>query len=273
LSSNYYGASFSPKIYPGQVLRARVFLPEDSPEMLQAGLYVWDDNRLQGNHGGDIPLTPGQWHELEFKIPPLQGACLSEAGIVFRNLGEPWSGSALIDCMDWNGAPDFSFDFAQERHEYGGVSQWTYLRGYWRLEDGAIHGSGVGVSESYSGDVDWTDYTLRALLTPLKGEHHLILARVQGALRSYALGLTPEGLVLYKNERVYQPVASAPFTWQLHQYYELHLQVRGDTLTGWIRGGPRLEWTDAAPHINGQIGLVNFNGCHTRFLEVEVKPA
>jgi len=273
LSSNYYGASFSPKIYPGQILKARLYLPEDAPELLQAGLYVWDDNHGAGHHSPGAALTPGQWHELEYTIPPLHGACLSETGVIFRNLGEPWSGSALLTDFDWSGAPNFSFDFARERHEYDAISQWTYLRGYWRLDDGGYHGSGAGISESYTGDVDWTDYVLRVCLTPLRGGHHLVLARVKGGLRAYALGLTPEGLTLYKNERGYQPVASIPFDWQYNQSYELTLKVQGATLIGSISaGGPRLQWTDDSPCHNGQIGLANFAGCHTRYESVAVQP-
>ncbi|MBK8031851.1 MAG: hypothetical protein IPK17_20690 [Chloroflexi bacterium] len=47
--------------------------------------------------------------------------------------------------------------------ESGGISQWTRLRGYW-LEDGAYHGSGVGECESYSGDIEWSNYALEVAL-------------------------------------------------------------------------------------------------------------
>ncbi|MEN8171492.1 MAG: ADP-ribosylglycohydrolase family protein [Chloroflexota bacterium] len=272
LSSNYYGASFSPKIYPGQMLTADVYLPADAPDQLEAGLYAWDDNLDQGHHAIGSALTPGEWHRLQFPIPALNGICFSEAGIVFRNLGQPWSGSALISNLDWGGGPDFSFDFSKERHEYDGVSQWTFLRGYWRLEKGAYHGSGVGINESYTGDIDWKDHTLTVRMRPLQGEYHLILGRVQGALRSYALGLTPEGLALYKNEHGYRKTESSPFDWQHNQCYDLHLEIRGNTLTGWVGSGPRLKWTDSdAPYLNGQIGVANFSGCHTRFESVACK--
>ncbi len=66
LSSNYYGASFSPTIYPGQTVRARLRLPADAPTQLQAGLYVWDDNHDQGHHSPAVSLQPGQWQEFEF---------------------------------------------------------------------------------------------------------------------------------------------------------------------------------------------------------------
>ena len=273
LSSNYYGASFSPTIYPGQTLHARLRLPADAPTQLRAGLCVWDDNHDQTHHSPTVSLHPGQWQELSYEIPALHGACLSEAGVVLRNLGEPWSGSILLDYLDWGGPPHFSFDFSQERHEYDAISQWTFLRGYWRLVDGAYHGGGVEVSETYTGDIDWRDYALTVGLTPLLDDYHNILARVQGALRSYALGLAPDRLVLYKNSHGYQPVASAPFPWEHGQSYELNLKVENQNLTGWITGGPELAWEDEeSPYLNGQIGLSNYPGCHTRYESVALNP-
>jgi hypothetical protein len=267
LSSNYYGASFSPKIWPGQTLRARIFLPPDSPDTIRAGLFVWDDNHDREYAAPGSPLQPGRWHELSFTIPPLHNALLSQAGLALHNLGDAlWSGSLLLDWLDWEGAPEFSTDFGAERAEYGAISQWTYLRGYWRLEEDGYHGSGAEISESYTGDVAWRDYTLSVRLTPLLGNHHLILARVQGARRSYALGLSPEGLTLYKNHGGYQPQTSAPFAWTPHETYELHLKVVGDEVEGWVTDGPRLTWQDpSSPFRHGQIGLANFPACHTHY--------
>ncbi len=272
LSSNYYGASFSPTLWPGQTLRARVMLPPDGPDAIRAGLFAWEEHEGRDYAQPGVLLPPGQWTELSYALPPLHNALFTQAGLAVHNLGDaPWSGSILIDWLDWSGAPRFSTDFYQEQEEYGAISQWTYLRGYWRLQDGAYHGSGPEISESYSGDVAWRDYTLSVRLTPLLGDHHLILARVQGALRNYALGLSPHGLSLYKKQRGYRPLVHAPFRWQPGRTYELHLQVEGAQLRGWVDGGPELSWEDGdAPFLHGQIGLANFPRCHTRFHHLEL---
>ncbi|NOZ29960.1 MAG: ADP-ribosylglycohydrolase family protein [Chloroflexi bacterium] len=271
LSGNYYGASFSPKIYPGQEMRARVYLPEDANDQLRAALYVWDGNRARAYQAPGEPLTPGRWHELAYQVPELHGACLCEAGLVLRNLGQPWSGSILLDYLDWAGTPRFSYDFAQEREEYGAISQWTFLRGYWRLEEGGYHGSGPSVNETYSGDIEWQDYTLTVRLVPLIGDYHNINVRVQGALRSYAFGLTPDGVTLYKNLRGYRPLGSAAFGWKHGESYELHFTVEENRLTAWVTDGPQLTWSDDDdPYLKGQIGLSNFAGCHTRYEAVYV---
>jgi len=271
LSANYYGASFSPLIYPGQTMRARLFLPADAPDSMRAGLYVHDDNSGDNHQAPAQLLTPGAWHDLTFEIPALHNALLSEAGIAVRHLGTPWTGNLLLEWLDWDGTPTFSNDFALERPEYGAISQWTLLRGYWRLEDGAYHGSGAAINESYTGDVDWRDYEVAVTLRPLIGENHLILARVQGARRSYAVGLGADGqLVLYKNEGGYVLKTSTPFAWQHDQSYSISLRGQGNHLTAAV-GDVRLEWTDDdAPYLNGSIGVANFAGCHTAYEQFDI---
>ncbi|MCP4167732.1 MAG: ADP-ribosylglycohydrolase family protein [Chloroflexi bacterium] len=272
LSANYYSASFSPKIYPGQMVRASLSVPEGLPDLQQASLYVWDSNGNQGYQAVGQPLQPGTYHELNYQIPELHNTCLSEVGIVLRTLGQPWNGSVILDWLDWDGFARFSNDFALERPEYGAISQWTFLRGFWRLADGGYHGSGVGINETYTGDVLWRDYTVSVRLIPLLGDFHNINVRVQGALRSYALGLAPEDkLVLYKNDRGYRPVASTGFSWQHGRSYTMALTTRGNRLLASVDGEQKLAWDDEEnAYRNGQIGLSNFAGCHTRYESMQV---
>lgn len=277
LSSNYYEACFTPLIYPGQTVTMRLFLPAGAPDTLLAALYVHDLNDKQKHQAEGTPLVPGQWHTLTYEIPSMDDVCLSEAGIVLRNLGEEWTtGSFLIERLDWRGAANYSTTFAKERHESGGVSQWTRLRGYWRLEGGAYHGSGVGECESYTGDIGWTDTTVEAELTPLSGDHHLVLARVQGALHSYAFGLAPNGLALYKKDKAAQVLASLPFAWAHGGRYRLSLRAEGNRLTGTATAPDGTTQTitasdTQAPYQHGQVGVATWHGGHTAFHLVNVR--
>lgn len=280
LSGNYYEACFSPLIVPGQTATARLYLPPGAPDTLTAAVYVYDDNHGKSYQAEGEPLNPGQWHTLSYTVPRLQDACISQVGVVVRNLGELWeTGSFHIADLDWTGTPDFETTFAKERPESGGISQWTRVRGYWRLEDGAYHGSGVGLCESYTGSPEWTDYTVEADLVPLIGESHLVLAGVRGALRSYGFGLAPDGQVaLYAKDGQSTVVASAPFKWNHDGRYRLALTVCGSTLTG-VATAPdgeqqTLTWRDeTAGEIAGLIGLAAWNGSHFAVHAVAVRPA
>ncbi len=68
--------------------------------------------------------------------PPLENALLSRAGLAFRTTDLPWSGPVLLDWLDWHGPPEFGCNFDHARPEYDAISGWTFLRGFWRLEDG-----------------------------------------------------------------------------------------------------------------------------------------
>ena len=275
LSANYYGASFSPTLFPGQIVTARLFAPEDAGDMLLAAPFVWDDNNKVRHQAGAVPLRPGTWTLLRFALPPLSNALISEVGIVVRNLGEAWTSRLRLDDLDWSGAPNFSSDFSLERHEFDAISQWTFLRGYWRLEADGYHGSGAARYESYTGDVVWRDVRVRAAITPLVGEDHCLNLRVQGALRSYAAGLAPgPRFVLYKNEGGYREVASAPFAWQMGAPIVIDFAAQGALLTASVEGGPVLRWEDDAnPLLNGAIGLSGGGGCHTVCTHLQVEGA
>ncbi|MBP8293982.1 MAG: hypothetical protein KAX65_14485, partial [Caldilineaceae bacterium] len=271
LSANYYGASFSPKLYPGQTVTARLWAPAGAENLL-AALYVWDDNHSIRHQAQATILRGGEWTELRYEIPPLANSLLAEVGVVLRTLGEAWDGYLLLDALDWAGAPEFSTDFQAEQAEYGAISQWTFLRGYWRKERDGYHGSAATIGESYTGDPGWRDLRVRAGIIPLAGDHHNINLRVQGARRSYAVGLAPEGrLVIYKNSRGYVPVASMAFPWRHGNRYEIHVTAVGDLLTVTTADGSELVWRDErAPYLAGMIGLSTFAGSHSCCTDLHV---
>lgn len=276
LSGNFYQANLSPLIYPGQTIRARVCIPDDAPDSIQASLYVYDENHVMSYQSTGEALRPGEWHLLTYTIPPLTDICFSEVGIVVRNTGAEWTtGAFYLSEMDWYGAPDYRLTFARERLESGVISQWTWHRGFWRLDNGAYHGSGPGICETYTGDINWTDYTLQAELIPIIGEHHLINTRVQGALRSYAFGLAPNGCVaLYKKSKHYRQVASADFAWKVGEQYILSLRAEQGHLIATVEGGGNtqtIDWFDKdSPYLSGQVGLSTWHGSHTRYVSLQV---
>lgn len=278
LSSNYYEACFTPLIYAGQTVTVRVYIPDDAPTDLYASLYVYDEHHKTTHQAEATHLTAGTWQTLTYSIPKLTDSLLSEVGLVLRNLGEVWTvGSFYLSELDWHGTPDYECTFRHERSETNGISQWTRLRGYWRLDDGAYHGSGLEENETYSGDIRWTDYRLTAEVVPLIGDHHYINSRVQGALRSYAFGLAPDQqLALYKKDGTYTRLTAIPFAWQHGEAYQLSLTVTGDTLhaqaTNSAGTTAELTWHDSdAPYQYGQIGLSTWHGSHTRYQRLRIQ--
>jgi ADP-ribosylglycohydrolase len=275
LSGNYYGATFTPLIFGGQTLKAEVYIPENAPETIQAALYAFDENSEQRFQAQGTELIPGQWHSISFTLPQLSNACINEVGILLRNTGALWeTGAFYLKSLDWDETPHWQTTFECERAETGGITQWTRVRGYWRIENDAYHGSGVGLCESYTGAPTWQDYETSVELIPLIGSYHGALVRVGGANHSYAVCLAPDNqLVLYRNEAGYKPIVSVDFDWHLNKTYQLHIIASANRIQATIDDGTNqaeLTWNDANPYLMGQIGLCTWHGSHTRFSAVRV---
>ena len=277
LSSNHYEACFSPLIYPGQRVTAQVYLPAGAPGIVHAALFVRDRMCDLTHQSPGAKLLPGRWNQVSLAIPALEDVCLSDVGLTVRSLGEdPWNGVLYVDALSWDGPPDYSVHLGALLPNGKTTTGWTTYCGYWRVENGAYSGSGVGQNESYTGNVTWRDYRVTVQLEPVLGERHCLNVRVQGALRSYAAGLV-EGervALLEKREGHYRELTSAPFPWRHGETYTLTVTAAGNTLALSANGRQLLTWSDGrAPYSHGQIGLSNGPGCHTRFLRLQVAPA
>jgi ADP-ribosylglycohydrolase len=277
LTSNHYEASFSPSIYPGQRISAQVYVPDGTPEFVHAALFAHDRLRGAGYQAPGTKLQAGQWNLMVVDLPPMDGVCFSEVGLVIRSLAEdPWSGVLYLDAMDWGGPANYALDLGQQPPNGRTTAGWTTLAGYWRVEDGAYWGSGVEQNESYTGDFAWEDYAVMVRFQPVRGDHHGINVRVQGARQSYLLGFAGEGRVaLHKKEAGrYRELLSAPCDWQLGETYSFRVVALGGRLQLAIDGETVLDHTDVnAPYLHGQIGLANGPGCRTRFERLQVRPA
>jgi ADP-ribosylglycohydrolase len=272
-----YDPSFSPILYPGQSLRCFVKLPEDTRTGVLACLYVRDGNSGHDVEGPKLELNPGEWVKLDFDIPRMDGACLIEAGVKFI----PTSGSdalvAYLDDFDFMGTPDYSIDFAKERMEvwtglHREVSQFSYLKGIWTLEDNELSGSCCDFGEAYTGAYDWKDYTYGVTMIPKLGEYHQINFRVQGAIRSYAVGLAPDNkLALYKNENGYRTLTETDYPWEYDKEYTFKVQVKGSEIKVMSGGQVLIAFTDTDfPYLTGQVGMSILKGSHCHYKDLVI---
>jgi len=276
---NRGGPSFSPILYPGQCITARVMVSRIHGKAPKINLYVKDDNSGLLHCSEQIDVTPDSWQELNFEIPALDGACLTEAGIKIMKCDSGNRDMLLcyIDEMTFSGDPDYTLNFAKERIEHWGglqreVSQCTYLKGIWDIDNGTLVGSCADFGEAYTGNPDWADYTLIATLQPLVGDEHRLNFRVQGAIRSYAIGLAPGGkLVLYKNDNGYQKLVEIPYPWEHMKNYTLHVRVEGSVIEISDENGILMKYDDTdKPYLSGQIGFSMAGGSRCAFSDVRV---
>lgn len=276
LSANYYGATFSPKLYPGQRVTASLYLPEGSPNTLIAALCyrTSKDGVLTQQQG--TALKPGLHTGLSLQIPGLEDTTIDEVGIIVHNVGDGLvNASVVLQWLTWDGEAHYSQRFEHARHDGAMIANWTSWRGFWRLEDGVAAASGPSQGEQYTGSLGWKDYRISATLTPRLGPLHAIMARVQGARRSYLFALVePRQAILCKKvEGRLIEVASVPFAWEHGRTYELSLAVQGALITAEIDSTEVLQTEDRDnPYLNGRVGLAFGAGGRTDFHGVAVRP-
>ncbi len=266
LSANYYGASFSSPIYPGQTLEAQVLLPPDAPTEITAALYVQDSISGSRYTGSAIALPVGAAAKLFFTIPDIPDCVLSQIGIVIQSTAQTqWNGSFGVDYLDWHGAPDWRISFRHAVQEAGSLRGWTYLRGFWRIEDEWYTGSGTGEISSYTGDPEWQDYSVRTSVATGSKHTASIFVRMRGARNCYVLSLIEMKTLklerwkgderrLLKTEDVSGLVKQSSS--HAEETIRIEITVKGNTLASAVEGCPAMFYTDdKEPLLRGQVGL------------------
>ncbi len=281
---NRYSPSFSPILYPGQKIETMVMVPEyGDVEEIEVRLFVRDRNQNKLIFGEKVKITLGEWQKLKFDIPAMESACLKEAGVEFipvKSPGRKHPLIAYIDDFNFGGKPDYKINFSEETLEmwtslHVEVSQLSYLRGLWTLEDGELSGSYSGemAAEAYTGDLNWENYIFEAEVLPRVGKFHNINFRVQGGIRSYAAGLADnQKLTLYKNNNGYTELSSVDFDWKKDEVYKFKAEITNNHYHIYVDDELLIEYTDEEhPYLNGQVGFSNFGGSHTHYKGFEVK--
>lgn len=273
-----YDPAFSPILYPGQEIRARVRLSGAAEGAFTACAYALDGNTGERICGPRLTLQKGCWQAVRVQIPAIDGGCIERAGVLFERV-HGGDLVAYVDDVDFDGGPDYLLDFAREREEvwnpmHREISQMTRLKGIWYLEGGELHGSGADDAEAYTGDVAWTDYEVTAAFRPIVGGAHQFMARVQGACRSYAVRLCDgDRLCLMKNEDgVYRTLCEAAYAWETDKTVRLTLRVKGNELSALNADGAQiLRYVDREnPYLHGAIGVGVRKG-HCAFESLRVR--
>lgn len=279
-----YDPSFSPIFYPGQTVSMNVFLPSGDEEQIAARLYVKDAKTGKLIFGPKETIPVDEWTDLTWKVPAMENVIISEVGIecipTAEEFGNPKTLVIYLDNVELSGSSDYSVAFETEHLEmwqslHQEVSQLTHLRGYWTLENGKLSGSHASdVAEAYTGAHYFRDYRYQAKLTPVIGETHGLLFRVQGAARSYAVVLRENTVSLIKKEERRELVLdSKPYNYSTDTTYDISIDTMDDQFRVSIDGEAIFDVKDSHnPYLSGQVGFLSGNGSRTYFDSYRVTP-
>lgn len=276
-SDSRYDPAFSPLVYPGQELRLSL-LPEAADREATAQPYVRDGQTGEILRGEKLVLTERRWYDLSMKIPHSCGR-VDEAGVILGEMagsGPRDRVTVYLDDLYFTGEPSYSIDFSRENTEvwngsHREISQFTKLKGVSYLEGEYLSLSCSDFGEMYTGRYDWQDITYSGVLKPVTGENHFLNVRVQGAMRSYAAGLTQRGLALLKNRNGYELLCEKPFAWEAGREYRITVRAMGRRLEVLLDGEPVLSFEDTQnPILSGSVGLSVSGGSHCLYRDLSV---
>mgnify|MGYP000507138308 CR=1 FL=1 len=270
-----YPLNASPRLYPGQVVRARLAADETNAMPVQVRLFLrcYDKNDQAARMDGpSTTLAAGQDHVFEWRIPSTGGYPIFEIGVEIT-ANTYAEGCLFLDYLTWDGAPDASLG----RPEAGGTTwgkAWVWSNcemNPWSRPIYLIQNEGQGMI--LQGTREWKDYRLEARLEPFMLNGAGIAVRAQGLRRYYALFFRPGGVLqLVKRLEKESVLAQVPFDWKLEQDYSVTLQVQGSRLQAWVDGSLLLDTTDQEMSLDsGAIAILVEEGL-LKVKDVRIQP-
>ncbi len=280
LHDSRYDPSFTPILYPGQVVKT--VLKNDSGFEVFGKIYIKDINNEEIYYSDPYKLS-NEWSELEYNVPLIENCLVKEAGIVLYKSADTKVNDKILevymDTFGFYGMPQYNIDFSKEHIENYGfghstlhkeISQFTYKNGMWELDGAYLSGSCYDEGEAYTGYYYQKDYEYQCTINPQCGKVHLIQFRVQGGIRSYAFGFYGDNrIALLKKHKSYIILAEKEYPIEYKRDYNLKVQVKNQTIIAFVNNEKILECKDDE-FAYGQIGVSVANGSHCHYKNIRV---
>jgi ADP-ribosylglycohydrolase len=263
-----YDLQASPRVYPGQTVKARLVADGANTSAVTAALRIkvyGVNDRLFDVDGPPLVLVPGDKSILSWTLPDLDGQPIQGIGVALTSSNGGADGIVWLDFLRWDGEPNLILRRPKEPSEFWRKSWVNNVSLFSKNFPSAFRISqdrGRGVI--FHGARDWTDYRVSSEITVHLGSSAGLAARVQGLRRYYALELKAGGkaqLIKVRDDDC-TVLAEAPCQWSLEKPITLALEVRGQAVTGVFDGTVALRAQDdsGAPFENGGVGLVIVEG-------------
>ena len=134
------------------------------------------------------------------------------------------------------------------------ISQFTNVKGAWRLEDGQLRGAGAQVCRVLTGGADWEDYAAETTLTLGTADSAGLLVHVSGAIRGYLIRVNRAGNVKVIRENI-EITELGSMQIPMADRYTLRAAVKGGRISATVNGITLPEIIDPEPLPDGGVGL------------------
>jgi hypothetical protein len=273
-----YDLQASPRVYPGQTVKARLIADRANTAKVQAALRIkvyGINDRLFDFEGPLLALAPGESGILNWTLPDLDGQPIQKIGVALSSDDGRADGTVFLDYLRWDGAPLVTLRRPKDPSEFWRKSWVNNVSFFSKNFPSAFRisqdrGSGIIVC----GTREWTDYRVSSEVAVHLGSNAGLAARVQGLRRYYALQLEAgnKARLIKMRDDACTVLAEAPCRWTLEKPITLALEVRGADIIGFAGGATLHAMDDGdAPFENGGIGLVIAEGALSTD-EVHIQP-
>ena len=272
-----YGIVASPTLYPGQTVRAELVADARNSRSIDVGVQVQSyggEDTVVDIHGTAYTLMPGKTIQLEWQVPDLRGAPITQIGI-FISSTESAEGVLYLDHLSWDGSPNITFTRPLAPGQMW-KRQWVNAADFFEngFDDAfrVIQNRGRGLV--ITGSREWTDYSVQSTITPHLVKAFGLATRVQGLERYYALLLRDQNTIqLFKRLDGEVVLAEQAFAWELGRSYNLQITATGQQILASLNGELLFEVKDLeGPLAGGGIALICEEG-RVGTNEVRVRPA
>ena len=224
----------SPTLHPGQTVRAALWAAAENAQpvtaTLQVHVYAGPEDEIKPLDGSQVELVPGAYHEIEWRLPDLQGQPIAYVGVQLSSdqraeASSIWTTSAGTASPMWSSPGRRT---AEKCGTWPGSMASTSVSAGGRSPSGwhKTRGAGCCCRAVASGTTTRCRRPIYLHLARAAG----IAARVQGLRRYYALLLTSDGeaqlVRVCDGETV---LARAAFPWRQGSTHDFTLRVEGAT--------------------------------------------
>lgn len=235
-SDERYMPVFTPTVYPGQTVSMKLYLDQwNGWETLGIAPYVRSMSDKKEHLQGYVKLVQGEWIDVTFVIPEVDGDLIDEVGIVIEGYSIAKAktlGFLYLDEFSITGKSKYTVKIAKQRKEFGTITPFSVDHGAWGKDGDALSLMRCEPAFAYAGNYFSKDVRVTVPVTPINGESHLLQIRAQGAMRGYIAGFSEEGkAAIYKNDFGFKKLIETDFTWKHGTAYKLTLEAVGDWIT------------------------------------------
>ncbi|WP_226782404.1 ADP-ribosylglycohydrolase family protein [Oceaniglobus trochenteri] len=256
-----YDLQACPRVYPGQVLHARLRAEQgfsgNARVRLRLRHYDGSDELVPLDAPEATPLVAGRAQDLSWTIPDLDGQPVAEIGLVLDCPEGRAKGRVLLDRMWWTGTPDLTLHRPADGGDFwrrAWVNTSHLFSKHFPQDFRISQDRGDGMI--LQGARDWTDYTVEADLWLHAGERGGLVLRAQGQRRFYVVRITRQGelQIARQMDEVEDILAQTPCAVGYETEFTLRVTVRGDRISATL-GDVTLSSDDPGGFAGGAMGL------------------